>query len=81
MSKDIVERPSHYVDGMVIEPIEFIMKNELGFAVGNVIKYICRAGKKQYDGKTLEESYLIDLAKSKRYIEMLENKAKGQDTL
>lgn len=32
---------SHYKN-MPIQPIEFITKNELGFCVGNVIKYVCR---------------------------------------
>lgn len=81
MSKDIIERPSHYVDGMAIEPIEFILKNNLEFGVGNVIKYICRAGKKQYDGQSLEESKITDLKKAKRYLEMMINKEIGEDTL
>ena len=32
---------AHYKD-MKIQPIEFIMANDLSFAEGNVIKYICR---------------------------------------
>ena len=32
---------SHYKD-MVIQPFEFISKNELTFFQGNVIKYVCR---------------------------------------
>ena len=32
---------SHYKN-MVIQPYEFISKNELSFFQGNVIKYVCR---------------------------------------
>ena len=32
---------SHYKN-MVIQPFEFISKNELTFFQGNVIKYVCR---------------------------------------
>lgn len=32
---------SHYKT-MKIQPIEFILGNELGFCEGNVVKYICR---------------------------------------
>jgi hypothetical protein len=31
----------HYKD-MVIQPFEFISKNELTFFQGNVVKYVCR---------------------------------------
>lgn len=31
----------HYKD-MVIQPIEFILANELSFCEGNIVKYICR---------------------------------------
>lgn len=31
----------HYKD-MVIQPIEFILANELNFCEGNIIKYTCR---------------------------------------
>ena len=52
---------SHYKD-MAIQPIEFILANELGFCEGNVIKYICRYGAK---GGT------EDLKKAKHYIQLL----------
>lgn len=31
----------HY-KSMKIQPVEFILANELGFCEGNVVKYICR---------------------------------------
>jgi hypothetical protein len=32
---------SHY-NSMVIQPVEFIVANDIGFLEGNVIKYVCR---------------------------------------
>ena len=52
---------SHYKD-MVIQPVEFIEMNNLGFCVGNVIKYVCR-----YKSKNGIE----DLQKAKHYLEIL----------
>jgi len=53
--EDIINKPSHYHDG--VQPIEVIETNfeELetnGFLKGNVIKYVCRSNKK---GKELED--------------------------
>ena len=42
---DPVEHPSHYTDGRY-EVIDFIEGYGLGFHLGNAVKYICRAGKK-----------------------------------
>jgi hypothetical protein len=52
---------SHYRD-MNIQPIEFILANELGFCEGNIIKYTCRY--KQKNG-------VEDLRKVIHYAEML----------
>ena len=52
---------SHYKD-MKIQPSEFINKNELQFAEGNAIKYICRHGSK---------GQKQDLEKAKHYIDMI----------
>ena len=52
--------PKHYQ--LPIEPKDFIIKNELGFCEGNVIKYICRY--KQKNG-------VEDLKKAKQYIDFL----------
>lgn len=60
--KDPVNRPAHYTDGK-IEVIEYIEDKKLGFCLGNAIKYISRAGKKDPD-KEIE-----DLNKAKWYIE------------
>lgn len=66
---DKVYRPLHYTR-FEIEPIYFIMKNNLPFAVGNVIKYVCR-----YDAK----EGVDDLRKAQRYLEMLILKVEGND--
>lgn len=45
MINDNVNHPSHYTDGK-IEVIDFIEDKGLGFHLGNAVKYIARAGKK-----------------------------------
>ena len=52
---------SHYKD-MKIQPSEFINKNDLPFAEGNAIKYICRHAAK---GKQK------DIEKAIHYLEMI----------
>jgi hypothetical protein len=59
---DAVWNPSYYNSGK-IEVIDFIEDQKLGFHLGNAIKYICRAGKK--DSLKLEE----DLRKAIWYVE------------
>ena len=61
-AEDPVYRPSHYTDGK-IEVIDYIEDKNLGFCLGNAIKYISRAGKKD-PSKEIE-----DLKKAKWYIE------------
>lgn len=69
LKSDNVNHPSHYNDGK-IEPIDYIEDKKLNFHLGNVVKYVSRAGKKNPD-KELE-----DLKKARwyldRYIEKLE---------
>ena len=50
---DPVNHPSHYTDGK-IEVIDFITDKKLGFCLGNAVKYIARAGKKD-PSKTVED--------------------------
>lgn len=54
----------HY-NTMKIQPITFIMENNLSFAVGNIIKYVCR-----YDKK----NGLEDIQKARQYLDFLEEK-------
>ena len=69
MNNDAVNHPSHYTDGG-IETIDFIEAKEFPYHLGNAIKYISRAGKKDQN-KTIE-----DLQKAvwyiERYIKVLE---------
>jgi hypothetical protein len=71
--KESVNHPSHYGGAdNVYEAIKVIDAWELGFALGNTVKYISRAGKKD-TSKELE-----DLKKAlwylQHHIETLENK-------
>lgn len=56
---DQVNNPAHYTDGG-IQTIDFIEAKNLNFHLGNVVKYISRAGKK---GDNLE-----DLLKAQWYL-------------
>tara|TARA_R100000742_G_C4273378_1_gene92910 strand:- start:453 stop:716 length:264 start_codon:yes stop_codon:yes gene_type:complete len=69
LKKDITE-PSHY-SRYVIEPLDFIMENQLPFHVGSIIKYACRAGYKLNDpNENRTEAEIRDLAKIIRYCEV-----------
>ena len=65
---DNVNHPSHYTTGK-IEVIDFIEDKELNFNLGNVVKYVARAGKKKSSGKSLESKALEDLKKAKWYLD------------
>ena len=58
---DPVNHPSHYTDGK-IEVIDYIKDKGLGFCLGNAVKYISRAGKKD------PEKEIEDLRKADWYI-------------
>jgi hypothetical protein len=57
-----VNHPPHYNTGK-IEVIDFIEDQRLDFHLGNTVKYICRAGRKE--GTTAVE----DLKKAKWYLD------------
>ena len=59
--EDVIRKPKHYAQ-YKIEPIEFIMANDLNFCEGNVIKYELR-----YRDKGGIES----LNKAKQYIDFM----------
>lgn len=61
---DMVNHPQHYQHG--IEPIEYIESHDLNFNLGNVIKYVSRAG--------FKDNELEDLKKAKWYLEREINK-------
>ena len=68
MSGDVINHPTHYANGK-IEPIDFIEDKGLNFNLGNVIKYVARAGRKKSQGKSLEAKALEDLKKARFYID------------
>jgi hypothetical protein len=59
--RDVQIGGSHYKD-MKIQPIEFIVGNNIPYIEGNIIKYICRWRSK---------NGVEDLEKAKHYLEML----------
>ena len=66
--------PSHYTDG--IETIDYIESKHFPYHIGNAVKYLSRAGKKNPD------ETVIDLKKAvwyiNRYIDLLEKEQKNQ---
>jgi len=69
---DVIKNPRHY-EQYEFEPVSFIMKNELSFWMGNVIKYVMRAGTKD------DTDEVQDLKKAVRYIEMRINQLEGRE--
>ncbi len=59
---DLINRPKHYTDSK-IEVIDYIEDKRLGYCLGNAIKYISRAGKKN------PATEVEDLKKAKWYLE------------
>ena len=68
MINDPVTHPSHYTSGK-IEVIDFITDQNLDFCLGNVVKYVSRAGKKEEEGKTIIEKQVEDLKKARFYLD------------
>lgn len=64
---DLVNNPNHYCSGG-IEPIDFIEAKGLGFCLGNVVKYVARAGKKKELNMTDAEKAIQDLEKARWYL-------------
>lgn len=70
-TNDPVTHPSHYTSGK-IEVIDFITDQNLDFCLGNVVKYISRAGKKESDrskNQTIEDKTIEDLKKARFYLD------------
>lgn len=61
MSKEKINHPSHYNKG--IEAIDYIETWEMNFNIGNVIKYVTRAGYKDTETK------VEDLSKAMWYLD------------
>lgn len=69
---NMVDQPPHYKDGG-IETIDFIEAKKLGFNLGNAVKYISRAGKKN--------DALEDLKKARWYLNREINNMMDKDWL
>lgn len=54
-------RPNHYTEGRKYEPKDVIRDWGLNFNLGNCVKYVARAGKK--------DDIIQDLEKAKQYIQ------------
>jgi len=64
--KEMVNHPDHY-QGNKFEVIDIIEDFKLGFHLGNVVKYVLRAGKKDATAQELEKArWYLD-----RYIQTL----------
>jgi len=59
---------NHYQVGMAIQPAEFILANDLGFAEGCVVKYVTRYRRKTGSSPLPN---IEDLRKAAHYLEML----------
>ena len=61
LGEDPINHPKHYRADTVYETIRVIEAWELNFCLGNTVKYISRAGRK--------DSYLDDLKKARWYLD------------
>lgn len=66
---DVINIPDHYAK-WTIEPITFIMENELPFAEGNVIKYTMRH---------MDKNGLEDIKKAIKYLKFIAEKTYGAE--
>lgn len=67
-AKDKQVGGDHYKN-LKIQPVEYIMANNLNYCVGNVIKYVTRY--KQKGAINKQKGGIIDLEKAKHYIDLL----------
>ena len=63
----VINPPQHYTLGK-IEVIDFIEDKDLNFNLGNVVKYVARAGHKKSSGKSMDAKALEDLKKAQWYL-------------
>lgn len=74
----IIKKPAHY-ERYKMEPINFIMLNDMEFWRGNIIKYVARAGFKPYPNQDAVQSEITDLGKVQRYCQMRINQLEGRN--
>lgn len=58
---DAVSKPSHYTEGRKYEPKDVIRDWDLNFNLGNAVKYVARAGRK--------DDIIQDLKKARQYLD------------
>lgn len=63
MDNDVINHPKHYIEGRKYEPIAVIEDWNLSYHLGNVLKYISRAGRKG------ESNTKQDLEKARWYLQ------------
>lgn len=63
---DVVTGPAHYLEGREYEPRKVIEDWDLGFYLGNTVKYIARAGRKNDMLEDLKRLGSIWIGKSKK---------------
>lgn len=63
LSSDNVSHPSHYANGWSNGAEVIDLTEHLSFCAGNVVKYVCRAGRKD------PEKYVEDLEKARWYLD------------
>ena len=66
-------RGDHYA-GMGMQPLEFIMANDLDFLAGNVVKYVTRGAVGNVDEP------LTDLRKARHYLELMIKREESRDS-
>lgn len=76
--KNSVNHPRHYNTGR-IEVIEFIEDKNFGFHLGNAIKYIARAGKK--DPTKTKQELEKAIWYCRRYIELMREKPRRPNNM
>ena len=69
---DEVNHPEHYGGDVTYEPIKFISFWRMTFNLGNCVKYIVRAGRKDRD------KMIVDLEKAKFYLDYEIQLLKGE---
>ena len=70
---------THY-QSIVIQPSEFINKNNIPFAEGNAIKYLCRHKQKNQKQDLLKEKHYIDMAIDRDYPEEVKEIKKNKNS-
>ena len=65
----MVSHPDHYKSDAGIEVIDVIEAFGLGFCLGNVVKYVLRAGAKLNDPKEWFSAKIEDLKKARWYLD------------